>query len=152
MIRLVTGICERDGRILLVASRYPNHREPLWNLPGGRPRLGESLAEALAREFTEEVGLEIALECLAYVSESFDSADLRRVVNVTFVVRASGEIRVAETDAHVVDARWVSPNDLPLYLSARVVREPLLAFLDGDERRYFDLGEAGITIEFADEP
>ncbi|GAC1305410.1 MAG: hypothetical protein NVSMB21_07040 [Vulcanimicrobiaceae bacterium] len=71
-MHLVTGILERDGSLLLVASRYPNHREPLWNLPGGRQRPGELLGDALAREFVEETGLAIERAGLAYVCESYD--------------------------------------------------------------------------------
>ena len=41
----------------MVASRYPNHREPLWNLPGGASVPGELLSETVVREVFEETGL-----------------------------------------------------------------------------------------------
>ena len=53
-IHLCTGILVRDGALLMVASRYPNHPEPLWNLPGGRQEDDELLADTLAREVREE--------------------------------------------------------------------------------------------------
>jgi len=149
-VHLCTGILERDGRILLVASRYPNHAEALWTLPGGRQRHGELLDESLTREFREETGLAIEIERLLYVSESYDGATGTHFLNFTYAVRASGEPHAAENDAHVVGLEWVARAQVGSRLPVAVVREPLIAYLGGDERRYFGFREAGITIEFAD--
>jgi 8-oxo-dGTP diphosphatase len=146
----VTGLLERAGRVLLVASRYPNQSVPLWNLPGGRQRSGELLEEALRREFAEETSLEASVEQLLYLSESYDRATGEHFLNATFAVSAGGEPRLTGNDAHVVDLAWVSPAELPAKLSVAVVREPLLATLRGESRRYFAFADAGITIEFAD--
>lgn len=141
---------ERAGRILLVASRYPNHPQPLWNLPGGRQRAGELLGDALAREFLEETGLEITVERLLYVSESYDGTIGTHFLNVTFAAHAEGEPQAPSDDAHVVGLEWVERERVVERLPVAVVREPLAAYLRGDSRRYFGFGDAGITIEFAD--
>jgi 8-oxo-dGTP diphosphatase len=141
---------QRAGRVLLVASRYPNQISPLWNLPGGRQRHGELLDEALRREFLEETGLTAQIDELVYVSESYDRATGEHFLNATFAVSASGEPRITGTDAHVVELGWLSPAELQERVSVAVVREPLLAALRGDPRRYFVFADAGITIEFAD--
>jgi 8-oxo-dGTP diphosphatase len=151
-VLLCTGVLERDGALLLVASRYPNHPQPLWNLPGGRPREGELVGEALAREWREETGLEIRIDRLLYVSESIDPNGGVAYLNATFAVRADGEPRLPDADAHVVGLAWVPRAELPARLVVGVVREPLLRWLGGDERRYYAFDDARITIEFADEP
>ena len=87
MIHLATGIAIRDGRLLMVASRYANHREPLWNLPGGRQLPGELLSETVVRELFEETGLRAEAGEVAYVSESYDGAE--HFLNVTFIVALS---------------------------------------------------------------
>ena len=84
MIHLATGIAIRDGSLLMVASRYPNHREPLWNLPGGRQLPGELLSETVVRELFEETGLRAEAGEVAYVSESYDGTE--HFLNVTFRV------------------------------------------------------------------
>jgi ADP-ribose pyrophosphatase YjhB (NUDIX family) len=149
-VHLATGLLEREGRLLLVASRYPNHAEPLWNLPGGRQRDGELLADTVRREFLEETGLHVAIGSARYVSESYDRATATHFLSVAFDVTASGEPQVPEDDAHVVAAAWVAREDLAATLGVAVVREPSLAHLEDPKRRYFGYADAGITIEFRD--
>ena len=135
---------------MLVASRYPNHPQPLWNLPGGRQRAGELLDEALRREFAEEAGIEVEVGGLRYVSESYDPATGTHFTNVAFGVASAGEPRVSGLDAHVVALTWATRDELPERLVVPVVREPLLAHLADPGRRYFGFADAGITIRFAD--
>jgi len=149
-IHLCTGILERDGRILLVASRYPNHPHPLWNLPGGRQEPYELLEAALRREFLEEVSLAVAIERVAYVAESFDRSTQTQFTNVAFVVNGKGEPRLAAGDPHAVGFEWVARSELAGRLRVAVVREPLLDFLAGGSRGYYGFADAGITIEFFD--
>jgi 8-oxo-dGTP diphosphatase len=151
-IRLCSGLLERDGAVLLVASRYPNQPAPLWNLPGGRQRRGELLSDTLVREWREETGLAIDAGALLYVSESYDRASGSHVVNVTFAVRADGVPQIPRDDAHVVDLAWVPRADIAHFIAVRVVREPLLAHFTGDARRYYGYRDAGIAIAFSDEP
>jgi ADP-ribose pyrophosphatase YjhB (NUDIX family) len=150
-VHLATGILERDGCVLLVASRYPNHPEPLWNLPGGRQRDGELLSETVRRELREETSLEVEVGSARYVSESYDRSANVHFLSVAFDVRCAGEPRVPDGDAHAVACAWVARGDLAARLTVGVVREPLLAHLADPRRRYFGFGDAGITIAFADE-
>lgn len=149
-IHLCTGILERDGKILLVASRYRNHPDPLWNLPGGRQEPYELLEDALRREFDEEVSLEIEIVRVAYVAESFDRTTDTHFTNVAFAVRSSGEPAMRAGDLHAVDFAWVRRDEVGERLRASVVRIPLLDYLAGREGGYYGFAEAGITIQFND--
>jgi ADP-ribose pyrophosphatase YjhB (NUDIX family) len=150
-IHLASGIAIRDGRLLLVASHYPNQPQPLWNLPGGRQQPSELLVETVVREFYEETQLRVHAGELAYVSESYDGE--RHFLNATFLVELDGEssfdkLRMTPED-HVVAAEWVPLSDVRERIVVAVVREPLLAYLQGVlERRYAGFHEAGITIEW----
>jgi len=108
------------------------------------------LRDALKREFREETGLEARVERLLYVSESYDLSTGTHFLNLTFAVGAEGEPQLPSDDAHVVALEWVERERVPERLPVAVVREPLEAYLRGDERRYFGFADAGITIEFAD--
>jgi 8-oxo-dGTP diphosphatase len=146
MISLATGIAVRDGRLLMVASRYESHADPLWNLPGGRQQPGELLHETVAREFAEETGTLVTAHDLAYVSESYDGE--RHFLNATFLVTIDGESSPDPAD-HVVDVAWVPIEEVGQRIVVPVVRDPLVAYLRGAlPRRYAGFHEAGITIEW----
>ncbi len=151
-VHLVTGILERRGALLLVASAYPNQREPLWNLPGGRQERDELLPDALRREFREETRLDVVVGGLRYIAESYDAATGTHFTNAAFDVSCAGEPRLPPSDPHVVDLAWVPRAELAARLTVSVVREPLLAHLAQPGQRYFGFADAGITIEFADSP
>ncbi|MBV9263071.1 MAG: NUDIX hydrolase [Candidatus Eremiobacteraeota bacterium] len=150
MIHLATGLAIRDGSVLLVASRYANHSQPLWNLPGGRQQPGELLEETVARELFEETGLRAEVLGLAYLSESY--AGEEHFLNATFAIDVSGFAGDQRTERdHVVAVEWVPLDQIGQRVAVAVVREPLIAYL-GDElpRRYAGFHDAGITIEWPD--
>ena len=150
----------RDECLLMVASRYPNQPEPLWNLPGGRQQPGELLVETVVREFYEETHLHVRAGELAYVSESYDGD--QHFLNATFLVEvvSVSSFDCAQDDTgrrqddtgpggHVVAVEWVPLDAVSERIAVRVVREPLVAYLEGRcERRYAGYHEAGITIEW----
>ncbi|MHB8306007.1 MAG: NUDIX domain-containing protein, partial [Vulcanimicrobiaceae bacterium] len=147
-VHLCTGLLRRNDSILLVASVYANHAQPLWNLPGGRQQRHELLRDTLAREAFEETGLHARVRELLYVSESYDGD--RRFTNFTFRIEADGEPRRPDggTD-HVVGVAWVPIDELEVRIAVRVVRDPLLAYLRGANRdRYTGYADAGITIQW----
>jgi ADP-ribose pyrophosphatase YjhB (NUDIX family) len=155
-IHLATGIAVRGERLLMVASRYTNQPHPLWNLPGGRQQPGELLVETVVREFYEETHLRVRAGELAYLSESYDGN--RHFLNATFLVSVIEEsffdkLRMTPGD-HVVAVEWVPLEAVSERIAVRVVREPLVAYLEGrSERRYAGYHDAGITIEWpADAP
>lgn len=145
-IRIATGIALHDDRVLLVASRYANHVDALWTLPGGRLEPGELAPETVAREVREETGLVAQVGALAYASESYDGAT--HVVNLTFEMRLEGEPQVPQEADHVVDAAWVPIPKLAERMKIAVVREPLLAYLNGSAQRYYGFHDAGVRIEW----
>ncbi|QKG52151.1 NUDIX domain-containing protein [Hymenobacter sp. BRD67] len=66
----VGGLLVRNGAILLAAHRglLPNNA-PFWSPPGGGWAFGESLKEALQREFLEETGLRVRVNRQLHLHE-----------------------------------------------------------------------------------
>jgi len=61
LVPVVAGVVLRKGeRFLLVEEIALPHRG-LWNLPGGRVEMGESIEQAALREAREETGFEVRL-------------------------------------------------------------------------------------------
>jgi 8-oxo-dGTP diphosphatase len=156
-IHLATGLAfDSEGRVLLVASRYANHPEPLWTLPGGRQEPGELLDRTVVREVFEETGLRATVTGLAYISESYDrngSVD-DHVLNATFEIEVSHAAGAAvpaprSPADHVAAVAWVPVDAIAERIAVGVIREPLLAYLRGElTRRYAGFEDAGITIRW----
>lgn len=158
---IATGIVVRDGKLLMVASRYPNHSQPLWNLPGGRQLPGELLSETAEREVLEETGVRVEVRELAYLGESFDGEV--HFLNATFVcdvvalpfdslTLAQDKLSAQGDNDHVAEASWVPLAEVGERIAVAVVREPLLAYLNGTlPRRYAGYHRAGVTIEWPED-
>jgi ADP-ribose pyrophosphatase YjhB (NUDIX family) len=150
-VHLASALAVRDGSVLLVASSYPNHAAPLWNLPGGRQQPGELLEATVLRELAEETGLRGGIVELAYVSESYDGDVhfLSAAFRVELAPTQACVPRIARDGDHVTEAAWVPVAELAARISVGVVREPLLAYLRGTlHKRYAGFEQAGITIEW----
>jgi ADP-ribose pyrophosphatase YjhB (NUDIX family) len=63
----VAGILVRGNKILL---QKPTN-DTGYAIPGGHVALGETNAETLEREFSEEIGADITVGCLKWVAEIF---------------------------------------------------------------------------------
>ncbi len=149
-IHLAQALIVRDDRVLLVASAYQNHAEPLWNLPGGRQRFGELLDKTAERELFEETGLRGVAGELAYINESYDGE--RHFVAAVFHTSVRDGTPLAAQDDRVVRVEWVPMDAIAGRIVADVVRAPLLAYLGGGlRRRYAGRLVAGISVEWSDD-
>jgi ADP-ribose pyrophosphatase YjhB (NUDIX family) len=150
-IRLCTGLLRRGDDVLLVRCRYDGEAQPLWVLPGGRQEEGETIAQAVVREFREETSLVIAVESLLYVSESIDERRGLHVINCTFSVheRDARGAKPAAQDPKVVEVRFVPIAEAPALLAADVLRVPVSAALRGDPHpRYFAFKANDVAVPF----
>lgn len=104
----------------------------LWGVPGGKIDRGESIREAVVREFREETGLEITNLRWAPTLEAIDHPEFERpahFVLLNFTARTgASDVRLNdEADAYV----WLSPlralHELDLN---RPTRELVLHVLD----------------------
>ena len=150
LIRLCTGLLRRGDAVLLVRCRYDGELQPLWVLPGGRQEAGETIAQAVVREFREETSLAIEVESLLYVSESIDEGRGLHVVNCTFAVRErDARTRPTSRDPKVIEVRFVPIAEAPALLEADVLRVPVAAALSGDPHpRYFAFKATDIAVPF----
>lgn len=152
MIRqpIVSGIWIRDGRILLT-QRLPNKSFPFcWETPGGKVDPGETLVNALAREWMEELRLDILRENepkpeLLRTVEYRRSAMVDRrewdgdVVPVTFYRVYAGD-QTPQMHAAIGLAWAIAPlfNAMTLTPGTYKMREYITGLLEIDERRLRD--------------
>jgi len=97
------ALIRRDGRVLL-AQRADSG---LWELPGGKARPGEGLADCLAREIKEELNAWVEVgPALGQVAQVENG---RRLILHCFVCRIKeGEPRAVEHR----EIKWVRPAEI----------------------------------------
>ncbi len=105
----VAGILVRDGGVLLVRHEKPS--ASYWVIPGGRVEFGETLAEALEREFLEELAMEVEAGEILLVNDAAPSDGRRHVLNVYFSVSSNGEVSAGSLQG-VAEARFFGENEL----------------------------------------
>lgn len=106
----VAGILEEDNKILLI--EHTKNDRSYWLLPGGGVDWGESIEEAVEREFLEETSLKVKIEEFLFISETLAPDKSKHVINLYFKVkRVSGEISLGE-EAILSDLRFFSLEEI----------------------------------------
>ena len=122
LIKVAAAVVEREGRYLVARRAAAARHGGLWEFPGGKLQPGEPLADAVARELAEELG--VTVRWVGRVC--FRARDPGSRYLILFVeVRVEGDPVALEHEA----VAWVGPADLKeLELApsdARFVREVL---------------------------
>lgn len=106
-IPVVAGFLKKEGRILVGQRPENNSLAGLWEFPGGKIELGETPEEALARELSEELGIEADIgELKLSVTHSYN--DVGIVILFYEVLYWKGEPKAK----HHLMLEWIYPEEL----------------------------------------
>lgn len=117
------------GEVFL-ARRGPraSNERGTWEFPGGKVGFGETLVQAITREFVEEYGMTIELGELLGVNDHILEREQQHWVSPTFLARhVAGTPHILEP-GKCCEIGWFSLADLP---------EPLSQVTMGDVRMYW---------------
>ena len=109
------GICEYDGKILLLKLRSKSaHDAGKWEIPGGKVKKCEYFDEALKREYLEETGLEVDVESLYNVvrkdyTACKTSEEVKSIELIMKVTCKSDEVTISEEHD---DYGWFSLQEI----------------------------------------
>ena len=111
-LRLVVAALMLRGDEVLICQRRPDQPMALqWEFPGGKIEPGESSEEALARELSEELGIEATIgQRVTHIRHNYrhgGAVDLQFFAVYEF--RGEIENRIFK------DVRWVKLEELPNY-------------------------------------
>jgi 8-oxo-dGTP diphosphatase len=107
MVRVVAGVIEKGGKVLIVRRGAHDRLAGKWEFPGGKIEPGETPEGALRRELREELAIET--EAGAFLCSSTYEYPHIAIELLAYKVRhVSGEIIL-----HVHDSlAWVSRDEL----------------------------------------
>ena len=106
---VVAALIESDGRILACQRRRNDAFGLKWEFPGGKVKLDETPAEALARELKEELGVEAIIGEEIYRTRHRYAELAREIELIFFTARArENEMRNLAFE----QMRWVRPGEL----------------------------------------
>ena len=135
---VVVAMIRHGDEVLLVKQQGDNDTTPGWSVPGGVVEHGELLTDALKREVRGETGIEVlTVGPLEYVV-NFESDGGNSIAMAFNVAEWRGTPKPDDPDGLVTDCHFVPlPEAIKLVQSVpyRMMREPLLAYLNGDAVR-----------------
>ena len=95
----VAGLLVEHGKLLLVKLRSPVSDSEIWTPPGGGIEFGESIEDALKREFLEETGLKVDVGELLHINELIKHPF--HAIELYFEVKnRSGELKLGHDPEH----------------------------------------------------
>jgi len=101
-----------DARILLTRRAEGTVLGGFWEFPGGKVDAGESVPQALVREFWEEVGLAIEVgPGLDGIDHDYEHGAIRLQAHFCRPARPDQQPRA--DPAVIAEHRWVAPHQLP---------------------------------------
>lgn len=104
---VAAALYDRDGRVLIAERPAGKHMAGRWEFPGGKVHVGESEADAVARELREELGIDVASSHpFMRLTHSYDDRDVE--LSMWIVESFSGEPRGLDGQC----LKWVQPERL----------------------------------------
>jgi len=111
-IRVVAAVLEKEGRYLITQRRATAVLPLMWEFPGGRVEAGETDQQALKRELTHRLGVEIDVgKLISFVSHPYE----HYVVDL-FLYECTLASPESTLESRAVNAfKWVASNEFDQY-------------------------------------
>ena len=109
--RVAAGIVIHQGKILIAQRKRGKTCEYLWEFPGGKLEIGETMEQCLQRELLEELNLPISVD--RYFMTSTYTYDFGTIeLNAYFATCDSDDLSFHPDHEQ---ARWVSLEEIQTY-------------------------------------
>jgi mutator protein MutT len=128
MIRVVAGIIEQDGRVLICQRRAGEIFGGKWEFPGGKMRPSETSHQALERELREELGAAPKIGDVVQMVR-YRYAEMSEAVHISFLSAALENPPRNRAFQRIV---WARRAELPCYDFLAADRRVISALVRGE--------------------
>jgi 8-oxo-dGTP diphosphatase len=109
---VVAAAVLREGEVLAAQRTRPPALAGRWELPGGRVEVGEQEPDAVVRELREELGIDVAENCLAPFAFASHGYETFHLLMPLYVCRRWSDMVTAREGQEL---KWVKPQNLRSY-------------------------------------
>ena len=109
-INIVVSSCVMDNNKILIVQENKRDRKGLWNLPGGKVKVGEDIKQAAIREILEETGYSIELNSILLIQNYVTDDGVLLIIffNATLLNQKQQTYRKDE----ISSVKWLSLEEL----------------------------------------
>ena len=131
----VAGFLVRDDRLLLISHKKDGNI--YWLLPGGGVDHGESLEEALVREFREELGIAVRAGQPVLMCDSIDPSGKRHIVNIVFSCTYNGGDFCLGKEERLHGYDFFTADDIRSLAIFPPINSQLISILNGKQKELY---------------
>jgi 8-oxo-dGTP diphosphatase len=135
VLTVVAALIESEGKLLVCQRRRGGSFELMWEFPGGKKKLGETLEAALKRELREELGVAARIGPEVYRTRH-EYAELAETIKLVFFLAKAEPSEMSNRVFEQIE--WRDPKSL---------RE--LNFLPADRELIEKLASGAVNISSA---
>ena len=104
------AIIAKDGKILMTRDHRDN---AIWDLPGGRINVGESVEMGLRREIQEELGVDVRFKSMIYSEQLVHTGEGSAHLFITCEVIMENPEQVFRVPSEeLAEVRWVDKDTI----------------------------------------
>ena len=129
----VAGIVIQKNSILLI--QHIKNEKKYWLVPGGGVDWGESLEEALIREYKEETNLDVEVKDFLFFSETISPDKNKHVINLYFLVKIKNDSETMKigNETNLSDLKYVSKEEIQNIKLYPNIKEQLMKILNNEK-------------------
>ncbi|MCP4133944.1 MAG: NUDIX hydrolase [bacterium] len=141
----VAGIIIDNGKLLLIAHK--KNGNIYWLLPGGGVEFGESLDQALKREFLEELNISVTVHSVALVCDSIAPSGDRHIINICFYCSHSGGEFALGNDKRLYDFAFRDKDELASVTIFPPINDDLAALINNKNDEKSEIYKGRIWLD-----
>ena len=131
IISVTCWVVNSDGKILLTRRKLDKSSGGMWEPTTGLVKSGETSLQAIIRELNEEIGIQVEESEIKLVKEIIENGQECNYFRDIYLIKKNLDINMINfKDGEVIDAKYVTINELEDIINKKESFEYLLYFMD----------------------